>query len=89
MAKRTKSITAAHAGTFNHYVKLKEMSDLQKWRRWLNDHLGEVDGTSEGMRGDRWGMIGGKVGFHSIDDAKVFIKAANDDCERERKLWTW
>lgn len=89
VVRRTTSVSKAHAEAFNHYVTLKEGSDLPKWRGWLVSRFGEVKGTTEEIKQDRWGMLGVSIGFHDIDDVERFIVAANDDLEKERKLFRW
>lgn len=89
MTRRTKSVIKAHDEAFNHYVTLKSGTDLNKWRKWLVNSYGEVKGTAEGMKMDRWSMIGASIGFHDIEDAERFIVAANDDLMRKQRLFRW
>lgn len=79
MSKRTTSVTAAHARSFNHYIRLREGSDLTKWLMWLKGEFGDNKPVAEEMRHQRWAVIGGNVGFRKPEDAQRFMVAANDD----------
>tara|TARA_R110002096_G_scaffold241194_7_gene433116 strand:+ start:735 stop:998 length:264 start_codon:yes stop_codon:yes gene_type:complete len=87
MNRRSTSITVAHSRAFNHYILLKEGCDLGRWSEWLKTEFGQNKPFSETMREQRWAVIGGNVGFRDPDDAKVFMKAANDDLARDKRQW--
>ncbi|MBL4790951.1 MAG: hypothetical protein JKY60_18500 [Kordiimonadaceae bacterium] len=85
MNRRSISPTKAHADAFNHYVKLEVGVNIQAWLAWLKKAFGDANPNPDTLQKQRWGMIGGRVGFMKSDDAATFIAAAKPDLAQALK----
>ena len=83
MVRRSTSIRKIFSSRFNHYVKVRECSDLSAWDRHLTRKLGPPYCVSALKPSGRWAHYAGIYAFFSSEDAADFIRDAQKDMQNE------